>query len=366
MRDSEAKVESVSVRAYTVPTDTPESDGTLQWDRTTIVIVQTAAMGRTGLGYTYATPAAGRLIRDVLASVVSNLNPFDIPACWHAMTETVRNNGDTGLCRMAIAAVDVSLWDLKAKLLELPLVRLLGGVRQEIPAYGSGGFTSYSVEQLQEQLGTWASEGFSMVKMKIGRQIADDPHRILAARQAIGGDVALFVDANGGYSLKQALALAAHFPEWGVFWYEEPVPHSDLEGLHLLRSRIPGGTEVSIGEYGFDADYFRRVIAAKAVDVLQADATRCGITGFLQAGTLCEAGHLPLSSHCAPSLHLHVCCALPPVRHMEYFHDHVRIEHLFFDGAATADRGVLRPDLTRPGLGLEFKQQDAHPYEVPL
>jgi L-alanine-DL-glutamate epimerase-like enolase superfamily enzyme len=242
----------------------------------------------------------------------------------------------------------------------------LGGVRQEIPAYGSGGFTSYSVEQLQEQLGTWAAEGFSMVKMKIGRQIDDDPHRILAARQVIGGDVALFVDANGGYGRKQALALAAHFPEWGVYWYEEPVPHSDLEGLHLLRSRIPGGTEVSIGEYGFDADYFRRIIAAKAVDVLQADATRCGITGFVQAGTLCEASHLPMSSHCAPSLHLHVCCALPPVRHMEYFHDHVRIEHLFFDGAATADRGLLRPDMNRPGLGLEFKQQDAHPYEVPL
>jgi L-alanine-DL-glutamate epimerase-like enolase superfamily enzyme len=365
-RESDIRIENITVSAFAVPTDMPESDGTVQWDRTTIVIVQASAAGRTGLGYTYAAAAAGKLIRDKLVSVVNGLNPFDIPACWRAMTEVVRNDGDTGLCRMAISAVDAALWDLKAKLLDLPLVKLLGGVRQDIPAYGSGGFTSYTVEQLQEQLGTWAYEGFSMVKMKIGRQVAEDPHRILAARQVIGGQTALFVDANGGYDRKQALALAARFPEWGVSWYEEPVLHLDLEGLRMLRSHVPAGVEVTIGEYGFDADYFDRVIRAEAVDVLQADATRCGITGFLQAGALCQANHLPMSSHCAPSLHLHVCCALEPVRHMEYFHDHVRIEHLFFDGAATADQGVLRPDLSRPGLGLEFKQQDAHPYQVPL
>jgi L-alanine-DL-glutamate epimerase-like enolase superfamily enzyme len=365
-RDTEIKVESVAVNAFTVPTDLPESDGTFQWDRTTIVVVQVLAGGRTGVGYTYAAKAAGALIRDMLAPVVNGLNPMDIPTCWRTMTEKVRNDGDAGLCCMAISAVDAALWDLKAKLLDLPLVRLLGAVRRDIPAYGSGGFTSYSVEQLQEQLGSWASEGFSMVKMKIGRQPAEDAHRILAARQAMGGYPALFVDANGGYDRKQALALAARFPEWGVSWYEEPVSHTDFQGLRMLKSRVPAEVEVTIGEYGFNSEYFSQVIQAEAVDVLQADATRCGITGFLRAGALCHAAHLPMSSHCAPSLHLHVCCAVQSVRHMEYFHDHVRIEHLLFDGAATADQGTLRPDLSRPGLGLEFKPQDAHPYEIPL
>lgn len=360
-RDTNPKIENVAVSAYTIPTDLPESDGTIEWDRTTIVIVQIAAAGRTGLGYTYATVAAGKVIRDKLAAVVGGMNPFDIPGCWQAMAHVVRNDGDTGVCRMAISAVDNALWDLKAKLLDVPLVRLLGGVRTQVPAYGSGGFTSYTIEQLQEQLGGWANDGFSMVKMKIGKQ-PDDASRILAARQAIGKEVSLFVDANGAYNAKQALAVACRFPEWGVTWYEEPVWHLNREGLRLLRRTVPPGVEVAAGEYGYDVHYFGDLIGA--VDVVQADATRCGITGFLQAATLCEAHFLPMSSHCAPSLHLPVCCAAPPVRHVEYFHDHVRIERMLFDGAATAEAGLLRPDPGRPGLGLEFKPQDARAYET--
>ncbi|MGE5294640.1 MAG: enolase C-terminal domain-like protein [Solirubrobacterales bacterium] len=363
-QNERTQIQDVRVTAYSIPTDRPESDGTLEWDETTMVLVQISAGGRTGLGYTYAHAAAGKLIHDKLASVVQGMNPFDIPACWQAMTTVVRNNGESGLSRMAISAVDGALWDLKAKLLDMSLIRLLGAVREEVPAYGSGGFTSYTIEQLQEQLGGWAEEGFSMVKMKIGRQPQDDPGRIVAARKAIGDDVSLFVDANGGYSQKQALALAERFSQWGVSWYEEPVSHLDLDGLHFLQQRTPGGVEVTAGEYGFDLGYFRRMIHADAVDVLQADATRCGITGFLQVGTLCETYYLPMSSHCAPSLHLHVCCSLPVVRHMEYFHDHVRIEHMLFDGAATAENGTLRPDLTRPGLGLDFKEQDVCSYAI--
>jgi L-alanine-DL-glutamate epimerase-like enolase superfamily enzyme len=363
-RNCDVQIEAVDVTACTIPTDRPESDGTLQWDRTTIVLVELLAEGQTGLGYTYGNIAAGALIRSELASKIRGMNPFDIPACWKVMTTAVRNDGDTGLCRMAISAVDNALWDLKARLLELPLVKLLGAERDEVPAYGSGGFTSYTIEQLQQQLTGWADEGFSMVKMKIGREPDEDPGRIQAARNAIGGQVALFVDANGGYDRKQALALARRFPDWGVTWYEEPVRYQDLAGLHLLRQQVPPGIEISVGEYGFGMDDFRRIIEARAADVIQADATRCGITGFLQAATLCEAHHLPLSSHCAPSLHLHACCALRCLRHMEYFHDHVRIEHMLFDGAATADRGMLRPDLSRPGLGLELKRDQVHRYQV--
>jgi len=364
VRDSDVRIEDIDVTICEIPTDLPESDGTLEWDKTTIVIVELSAEGHRGLGYTYGHAAAGVLIRDKLSVVVRGTNPFDIPACWRAMTTAVRNDGDTGLCRLAISAVDNALWDLKAKLLEVPLVKLLGAVREEVPTYGSGGFTSYTVAQLQRQLGGWAEEGFSMVKMKIGREPADDPDRIQAARQAIGEQVSLFVDANGAYDHKQALALAAGFPRWGVSWYEEPVWHLDLEGLRLLRQTVPRGVEISIGEYGFSLDDFRQIVQAQAADVVQADATRCGITGFLQAATLCEAYHLPMSSHCAPSLHLHVCCALRCLRHMEYFHDHVRIEHLLFEGAATAEKGMLRPDLNRPGLGLELKRDEVRRYQA--
>jgi L-alanine-DL-glutamate epimerase-like enolase superfamily enzyme len=241
----------------------------------------------------------------------------------------------------------------------------LGAVRDAAPVYGSGGFTSYSTGQLRDQLSGWVEAGIPRVKMKIGRNPADDLGRVRAARGAIGPDAELFVDANGGYSRKQALALAEAFVESNVTWFEEPVSSDDLDGLRLLRDRAPASMEIAAGEYGYDLFYFRKMLEAGAVDVLQADGTRCGgITGYLRAGVLCEARGLPFSAHCAPSLHAHPSCALPAFRHLEYFHDHARIEHLFFDGALSPVAGALHPDLGRPGLGLELKRQDAARYAV--
>jgi L-alanine-DL-glutamate epimerase-like enolase superfamily enzyme len=202
--------------------------------------------------------------------------------------------------------------------------------------------------------------------MKIGSNPDEDPKRVANAREAIGADTELFVDANGAYSRKEALALATIFAaESGVTWFEEPVSSDDLEGLHLIRNRAPVGMDIAAGEYGYDLWYFRRMLEANAVDVLQADATRCaGITGFMRVAALCESRSLQLSSHCGPSLHVHPCCAVPNFRHMEYFHDHVRIEHMFFEGVLTPVRGELRPDRSRPGMGLEFKRSDAARYAV--
>ena len=257
----------------------------------------------------------------------------------------------------------IALWDLKAKLLQLPLAKLLGAVRASIPVYGSGGFTSYSVDKLQRQLAGWVGSGIRMVKMKVGRKPDDDPERVRSAREAIGSDAKLFVDANGAYSRKQALHLAHRFREQNVVWFEEPVSSDDLAGLRLIRDQGPQGMDIAAGEYGYDAFYFRHMLESSAVDVLQADATRCGgITGFLQAGTLCAAQPLPLSAHTAPSIHMPVCCAANSAIHLEYFHDHVRIENLLFDGVAKPQNGELVPDLTRYGLGLEIRRADAAKY----
>lgn len=354
------RIERVDVSAYTIPTDLPESDGTLEWDHTTIVIVEIHAGGKKGLGYTYADTSTAELIHSLLAKVVEGQNALDVTACWEAMLQRIRNLGRPGVVSMAIAAVDSALWDLKAKLLGLPLVTLLGQVRDAVPIYGSGGFTSYSIEQLQKQLAGWANSGIPRVKMKIGRDAAADLQRIRAAREAIGANTELFVDANGAYSRKQALRQAEEFIKCDVHWFEEPVSSDDLDGLHLIRDRAPAGIDIAAGEYGYDLFYFRRMLDAGAVDVLQADGTRCaGITGFMQVAALCSAHCLPLSAHTAPAWHTHVCCAARPVIHLEYFHDHVRIERLFFDGTPQPVRGTLRPDLSRPGLGLELKRSDA-------
>lgn len=365
MRSSAVPIERVSVAAYRIPTDMPESDGTLAWDSTTLVLVRLDAGGKTGVGYGYADTATARLILDKLAPLLASHDALAIGARWRDMVAAIRNLGRPGICSMAISAADAALWDLKAKLLDLPLATLLGTTRPEIAVYGSGGFTSYTVEQLQRQLGDWAQSGMRKVKMKIGRDPDNDVARVWAARSAIGDEVELFVDANGACTRKQALALALAFGNYGVTWFEEPVSSDDLAGLRLLRDRAPPGMAISAGEYGYDTPYFRRMLEAQAVDILQADATRCGgITGFMGVAALCEAFGIPLSSHCAPTLHLPLCCAAQQAVHLEYFHDHARIEHMLFDGARTPDNGCLSPDTGRPGLGFDFKEQDAQCYLV--
>lgn len=353
-------IKRIKTSSYTVPTDHPESDGTLEWNSTTLVLVQAEAGNEVGVGYTYADSATATLIKDLLANVVEGRNAMATSACWIAMVSRIRNLGRPGISSMAISAVDTALWDLKARLLQLPLVTLLGMVRESVPVYGSGGFTSYSNEQLQKQFQGWMEEGIPRVKMKIGRDSEADVGRVRAARLAIGPHTELYVDANGAYSRKQALGQAAKFADFNVKWFEEPVSSDDLAGLRLLRDHAPATMEIAAGEYGYDLGYFRSMLDAGAVDVLQADATRCGgITGFLQVAALCQAHHVPLSAHTAPALHTHVCCAVTPLRHLEYFHDHVRIEQMFFDGVRAPVNGELRPDLSRPGMGMEFKQPDA-------
>ncbi len=352
-------VEHLRVSTFVVPTDAHESDGTFEWDRTTMVVVQLAAGGKMGLGWTYASHASAVVVHDHLGDVVLGRDAMDVPAVHAAMTGTVRNLGRRGAASMAIAAVDVALWDLKAKLIDLPLAKLLGMRRPCTPVYGSGGFTSYDERMLRTQLAGWVSQGIPRVKMKVGREPQRDPLRVESARTAIG-DARLFVDANGAYTRKQALALAIVFRDLGVSWFEEPVSSDDHEGLRLMRDRAPSGMDIAAGEYGWDLHDFRGWLQDGCVDVLQADATRCGgITGMLGADALCEAFSTPLSAHCAPMIHAHVGCACQRLVHLEYFHDHARIERMLLDGALAPRDGALWPDLARPGLGVELKAADA-------
>jgi L-alanine-DL-glutamate epimerase-like enolase superfamily enzyme len=361
----DVKVDRLQASAYRIPTDFPESDGTLEWNATTLVVVEVSAANEAGIGYTYADGATARLANELLAKVIEGRDPMATSANWLAMVQAIRNLGRPGVCSMAIAAADNALWDLKARLIGLPLVTLLGPARDRIAIYGSGGFTSYDESRLCQQLSGWAEQGISRVKMKIGREPEKDPSRVAAARKAIGQNVQLFVDANGAYTRKQALEMAERLCDFQVSWFEEPVSSDDLDGLQMMRDRSPAGMDIAAGEYGYDLPYFERMLAAGAVDVLQADDTRCaGITGFLEVAALCEARSLPLSAHCGPSMHVHPCCSARPVSHIEYFHDHVRVERMLFDGALIPHEGFLTPDLRRPGNGLAFKRADAEKYKI--
>jgi L-alanine-DL-glutamate epimerase-like enolase superfamily enzyme len=358
---TDAAVERVEVSAYTIPSDEPEQDATFDWNSTTIIVCEARAGDETGLGYTYGDVATGRLIESTLADVVRGREALDPRAAWDAMNRALRNSGRPGIGTMAISAVDIALWDLKARLLDLPLVTVIDARRAGVPIYGSGGFTSYSLDRIRNQLGGWVAAGIPRVKMKVGRNPAQDPGRLDAAREAIG-EAALFVDANGAFTRKQALAWADRFRDvWDVTWFEEPVSSDDLEGLRLVRDRGPGGLDVAAGEYGYVLPEFVRLAAV--VDCLQVDVTRCGgITGLLQVDGVSAALQIDLSAHCAPAVSAHAFCAVARLRHLEYFHDHVRIERLLLDGAPEPDGGVLGPDRSRPGLGLELKRADAERY----
>jgi L-alanine-DL-glutamate epimerase-like enolase superfamily enzyme len=360
MMRSSIPIERLTVTTCKIPTDQPESDGTYGWNHTTIVMVTLEAGGKHGLGYTYANNETGALIHSMLQSTIKNADALSPRSLYMEMWRAVRNLGRPGICSMAISAVDCAVWDLKARLLGLPLVTLLGKVREGATVYGSGGFTSYTDERLAEQLSGWVGQGIRSVKMKIGRDAKRDLARVQVAREAIGPDPGLYVDANGAYSVKQALSQAERFSEMDVSWFEEPVSSDDLAGLRLIRDRAPAGMDIAAGEYGYDIFYFARMLSAGAVDVQQADITRCGgVTAYLQVAALCQAYNLPLSAHTAPALHTHVACAVEQFRNLEYFHDHVRIERMLFDGLPELVDGELRPDLSSPGNGLVLKQADA-------
>lgn len=364
LRDQGPGLERLRASAFRIPTEKPESDGTYEWSATTLVLAEASAGGKTGLGYTYSDAGAASLIQGKLRKAVEGMPALSIPRAREALIGSVRNIGHRGVASSAYSAVDVALWDLKARLLDVPLAALLGLVRTTVPLYGSGGFTSYSIPELCEQLGGWAAQGFRWVKMKIGRNPEQDLERVRAARRAIGG-AELFVDANGAYDLKRALQHAFDFAAEQVTWFEEPVSSENLAGLRLMRDRAPPPMQISAGEYNYDATDFRRMIDAGAVDVMQADATRCGgVSTFLDAGALCRAAELPLSSHTAPALHLALGCSVPQVRHLEYFHDHVRIERMAFDGVPAPRDGSLSPDLTQPGLGLTLKRADMERFAI--
>ena len=360
-------IRRVEVLTYRIPTEEPEADGTFSWDSTTCVVVRVEAGGRRGLGYTYGSSACAVVVDELLRPVVVGADALDVDAAWSAMVRAIRNQGRPGIASMSIAAVDCALWDLKARLLDRPLTGLLGAVRDDVPVYGSGGFTSYSDERLVSQLERWVGDRIDLVKIKIGESWGTKEHRDLErtalARRTIGAATKLFVDANGAYERNQAIRVGQRLVELGVSWFEEPVSSDDLVGLRAVRAAL--GLDVAAGEYGYDLPYFERLLRAEAVDVIQIDASRCaGISGFLRIARYAEQSGFEVSGHTAPSLHLHAACAVPNLRHLEYFHDHARVERLLFDGVRDPKGGSLAPDRSSPGCGLALKEADAASYRV--
>jgi L-alanine-DL-glutamate epimerase-like enolase superfamily enzyme len=343
----EAPVTEVRVRAFTVPTDEPESDGTLEWDSTTIVVVELEAEGECGLGYTYDDRSVAVFVDSMLRPYLYGADAMRPAAANAAMRRAMRNAGRQGVGAMALSAADVALWDLKARLLGLSLADALPRFHDAAPVYGSGGFTSYSEARLREQLEGWREAGLPRAKVKVGREPERDPRRLTLCREVLGEEVELMVDANGAFAPSEALARAEEYAAFGVAYFEEPVSSRDRAGLRFVCDRAPAGMAVAAGEYEWDLAGLGEL--APNVDVVQADTTRIGgVTAMLRADGICRGLQRPFSAHCAPAVSAHVCCAMESLVHLEYFHDHVRLERMLFDGTLDPEGGALRPDPTRP------------------
>ena len=345
-------VTAVRTSVVRFPTPTPEADGTRAWDATPAVTVEVAAGDHTGLGWTYSSPAAAALVEDELARVLHGHDASDIPGAWRAMHRAGRNLGTRGLFAQAMSAVDIALWDLKARLLGQSLADLFGRLRDRVPVYGSGGFTTFDDAQLSEQVEGWRAGGCTAMKIKIaeswGSRIDRDLERVSRLRELAGDDAQLMVDANGGYSPGQARRVGRVLDELGVVWFEEPVSSDDVPALELLRGVL--GCDVAAGEYVSDDRDAARLLPA--VDCLQLDVTRCGgYTGWLRCAGLAAAAGLEVSGHCAPALHAPVAAAAPRLRHVEWFADHARLEPLLADGVPPVADGEMTVNGS-PGHGM--------------
>jgi L-alanine-DL-glutamate epimerase-like enolase superfamily enzyme len=355
-------IDDVQVDVFRFPTPGPEADGTLEWDATTAVTVRVNAGGATGLGWTYSSPAAATVISSHFTPLLKGRPAQDVTAAWAAMQAKSRNFGIGGLAMQAISAVNVALWDLKARLFDVPLPELLGTCRDRVPVYGSGGFVSSDDAELSRDVAVWKGAGCRAMKIKIGRDRGARPDwdidRVARFRELAGDDVELMVDANGAYRGGEAIRVGTELQRWDVRWFEEPVSSDDIDGLALARSALR--CDVAAGEYistPYDAERLTRV-----VDCLQVDATRCGgYTGLLQMAAIASAHNLEVSAHCAPALHAPVAAAVPNLRHVEWFDDHVRLEPTLLDGLAPVDGGAMMVQRDRPGHGMTLSA-DAERY----
>lgn len=345
MRDrmsSATVVDRIEVRALSFPTPAPESDGTLTWDHTGVVTVEASAGSHVGLGWSYTSPAAVELIRAVLAPEVLGEEASSPARLWERMHRACRNLGTRGVVMAAISAMDIALWDLRSKDLHLPLADLWGAQRDSVPVYGSGGFTSMSADQLDEQVDGWLAAGCSGVKLKIGedwgRNVARDLDRVARVATRVRDHAQVMVDANGAYSRGQAMQVGQDLDLLGVTWFEEPVSSEDLRGLGQLRDVL--GSEVAAGEYICEIADAR--LMCDAVDCVQLDVTRCGgYTGWRRCAAYAHAANVPVSAHCAPALHLPLAISDGAVRHIEWFSDHVALESQLVDGAPLVRGGRL-------------------------
>lgn len=321
--------------------------------------------GEEGLGV--GTPVARDIIERALKPILLNQDPLCIEKLWDDMFWRVRGYGRKGVAFCAISAVDIALWDLKAKLFGVPLYRLLGPYTDRVPIYGSGGWTSFSEEELVREQTGYVERGIPRVKMKVakdfGKSEAEDIRRLKAVRKAVGDEVEIYVDANNGYYAKQAIGMAKHLADYDVKWFEEPVLADDIAGLAAIARAI--SIPVATGEHEYTRYGFKELIAQGGADIVQPDVGRVGgISEWMKVAHLAQAFNLPIAPHAVQLVHLHVACCIPNLKVVEYLGTVEEGDKLWYTEFPEPRDGYWSPYPDRPGLGLELSPEAIRKYAV--
>jgi L-alanine-DL-glutamate epimerase-like enolase superfamily enzyme len=307
------------------------------------------------------------VIQRVLKPALVGQDPLCIEKLWDDMFWRVRGFGRKGVAFCAISAVDIALWDLKAKLFGVPLYRLLGPYTDRVPIYGSGGWTSYSEAELVREQTGYVERGIPRVKMKVAKDFghaeAEDVQRLKAVRKAVGDEVEIYVDANNGYYAKQAIGMARHLADYNVKWFEEPVLADDIAGLAAIARAID--IPVATGEHEYTRYGFKELIAQGGADIVQPDVGRVGgVTEWMKVAHLAHAFNLPVAPHAVQLVHLHLACCTPNLKVVECLGTADETDRLWYTEFPEQRDGYWSPYPDRPGLGLELSPEAIRKYAV--
>lgn len=351
-------IDKLEVKYFEIPTETPERDGTLEWLSTGLVTLELYSGSHKGLGYTYADRATASFLVEHALPYLKGKDESQHFLMLDVLKRKYRNLGNAGVTSMALSAVDIALWDLRASVLNISIQNLLGIRRECTPFYGSGFFLDDNSQDLMRQLEKFQNMGIDSFKMKIGDGFNSDISRMKDMRMRIGDEASLFVDANGYYGHKEALELSREMEKFNVSWFEEPISSDDINGLQFLKDRFPFKVNLVAGEYCYQITDVLRLIESKAVDIIQVDATRCeGVTGAMRASQLAHAYNLPVSTHCAPLLHGNIGLSLENLYISEHFYDHTRIEEKYFTHKGSYIDGAYWPSSDQIGFGWDLNSQ---------
>lgn len=356
-------IRHIALSTLRLPLSTPISDAKVFTGRQRpmtevafLVAEITTEQGFEGLGFSYSKRAGGPAqyahAKEVADQAIGE-DPYDIAKLYDKLLWAGASVGRSGVATQALAAIDIALYDLKAKRAGLPLAKLLGAHRDSVRTYNtSGGFLQASIDEVKEKASASLDAGIGGIKMKVGLPDQhEDLRRVRAVREHLGADVPLMVDANQQWNRATALRMGHRLEEFDLVWIEEPLDAYDAVGHADLTRRL--ATPIATGEMLSSVAEHENLIREKACDIIQPDAPRVGgITQFLRLATLAQTAGLDLAPHFAMEIHLHLAATYPYEPWVEHFD---WLDPLFNERLETAEGRMLVPE--RPGLGVSLSEQ---------